>query len=89
MTWSKLLDEWGASDSLIGAVYDTTASNSGNKIGSVTRIERKLQRSLLKMPCRRHIHELHAKHVAYVVSGRETTGPGDILFKTFSSAWMN
>ena len=84
---SKLLDEWGASDSLIGVVYDTTASNSGNKMGSVTRLERKLQRSLLKMPCRRHIHELHAKHVAYAVSGRETTGPGDVLFKTFSSAW--
>ena len=39
------------------------------------------------MPCRRHIHELHSKHVAFAVSGRETTGPDDTLFKTFSSAW--
>ena len=84
---TKLLDDWGASASVIGAVYDTTASNSGNKLGSVTRLERTLKRSLIKMPCRRHIHELHAKHVAFAVSGRETTGPGDVLFKTFSSAW--
>ena len=84
---SKLLDEWGASDSVIGTVYDTTASNTGKKLGSVIRLERKLGRSLIKMPCRRHVQELHAKHVALAVSGRETTGPGDVLFKTFSSAW--
>ena len=84
---SQLLDEWGATDSLIGAVYDKTASNTGNKVGSVTMLERKLDRSLIKMPCRRHIHELHSKHVAFAVSGRETTGPDDTLFKTFSSAW--
>ena len=83
----NLLDEWGATESLVGLVYDTTASNTGNKTGSVIRIERKLNRSLLKMPCRRHVHELHAKHVAFAVSGRVTTGPGDVLFKTFSSAW--
>ena len=84
---SNLLDDWGAEEWVMGTVYDTTASNTGNNAGSIIRLERKLKRSLLKMPCRRHVHELHAKHVAEAVSGRQTTGPGDVLFKQFSAYW--
>ena len=75
----KLLNEWGVWGSLVGLVYDTTSSNTGIWKGAVTLIEKEKQFPVLKIPCRRHVHELHAKHVALQISGRETTGPGDKL----------
>ena len=73
--------------SVIGLVYDTTAVNMGRNRGAVPRIEAELGESKLKMPCRRHQIELLAKRVALVVSGRPTTGPGDIVFKRFKDNW--
>ena len=35
------------------------------------------------MDCRRHVTELEIKHFASAVSGRETTAPGDTLFKKY------
>ena len=84
-TIMELVEQWEATDFIIGICYDTTASNTGYKSGSVVLIERFLQRSLLKFPCRRHTHELHAKHTALAISGRATTSPGDTLFKVFAN----
>ena len=72
---------------MIALVYDTTSSNTGHKAGAVTLIEKQLGRTILKLPCRRHIHELHIKHVALAASKRPSTGVGDNLFKKFSSSW--
>ena len=83
----KLLKEWGAWHSLAGLVYDTTSSNTSIWKGAVTLIEKEKKFPILKIPCRRHVHELHAKHVAIQISGRETTGPGDKLFLEFRANW--
>ena len=73
----ELLEKWEAQAGIVGICYDTTASNTGYKSGSFILIERALQRAPLKFPCRRHTHELHAKHTALAISGRGTTSPGD------------
>ena len=83
----ELMTEWGAWDNLIGLVFDTTSSNTGIWKGAVTLLEKEKGFPILKMPCRRHVYELHAKHVAYQISGRETTGPGDKLFLEFRANW--
>ena len=84
-----LLVERGARDAVVGLSYDTTAANSGPIKGAVTRLEKKLNKSVLKLPCRHHIMELHSKHVAFKVSKRATTGPGDVLFRKFTKSWDN
>ena len=86
-TIMELVEQWEATDFIIGICYDTTASNTGHKSGSVVLIEKFLQRSLLKFPCQRHITELHAKYTALAISGRATTSPGDTLFKMFPVGW--
>ena len=62
-------------------------SNTGCNQGSAILLEKEKKRALIKMPCRRHVIELHAVHVATAVSGRQTTGPGEKLFLAFSSIW--
>ena len=87
----SLLQDFGAVEyeSVIGLSYDTTASNTAHNKGAVARLERMLGRSLLKLPCRRHMIELHVKHVSKVVSQRATTGPNDVLFVKFRKNWDN
>ena len=82
-----LLSEWYLWKYVVGGVYDTTKSNTDCHQGSVTLIKKEKGVLLLKMPCRRHVHELHAKHVAHAVSGQATTSPGDTLFLAFYGIW--
>ena len=84
-----LLVERGARDAVVGLSYDTTAANSGPIKGAVTRLEKKLNKSVLKLPCRHHIMELHSKHVSFKVSNRATTGPADVLFRKYTKVWDN
>ena len=85
----SLLQEFGMIESIIGLSYDTTGSNTGHISGAVVRLERLLGRSLLKLPCRRHMIELHVKHVSKAVSGRGSKGPRDEVFLNFRKCWDN
>ena len=49
------LQELEVIDYVVGACYDTTASNSSPSVGTVAVIEMYLDRSLFKFPCRHHI----------------------------------
>lgn len=53
---------WEAKDDIIGAVFDTTSSNTGIHQGATVHIEEQLGRALLWLACRHHIAELHIKH---------------------------
>ena len=44
---------------------------------------KELDKSLLRIDCRRHVTELEIKHFAGPITGRGTTAPGDILFKRY------
>ncbi len=50
-------------------------------------MERRFNQELLKFPCRRHVLELHAISTLRL-SQRETTGPGDALFKNLYKKWL-
>ena len=78
-----LTNDWCLTEHLVAVSYDTTGTNSAPGKGMVGRIERELDRRLIRLPCRHHIIELRGKHASEKVSGRSTTGPGDVLFKKF------
>ena len=83
----EVLEEWGLGSSQIaGLSFDTTASNTGAWNGACVILEERLECKLLYLACRRHIHELHIKHVSVNV-GRPTKGSEDTLFKKFNGAW--
>ena len=81
----ELANIWEVKNSLVGFCFDTTASNTGVPAGSVTLIQKELNRGLLWLSCR-HMYELHMKHAFTELFG-ERTGPDDLLFKWFQSTW--
>ena len=83
----EVLIVWQCVDFVIGSVHDTTGSNVSPAVGTVMRLERKLGEDLLKLPCRRHIMELHVKHFAKAASKRPSASPADVLFKRLQSKW--
>ena len=52
------LQEWNVDKLIVGMCFDTTASNTGWLRGAAVRIESKLKRPLMWLPCRHHIAEL-------------------------------
>lgn len=50
-------------ESIIAAVFDTTASNTGIQQGCCTRLEQAIQHAILWNACRHHMAELHVKHM--------------------------
>ena len=43
---NTILDDWGVKTSVVGQVFDTTASNTGIRKGSSTRLEKILKRPI-------------------------------------------
>ena len=80
----NLLEDFGLTDRIIGTSFDTTSSNTGRHQGACVRLETDLGRALLWIACRRHVMELHVKHVAKVIaeniSGSKQTGPINTVF---------
>lgn len=87
----NLLEEFGLTNRIIGMSFDTTASNTGKHQGACARLETDLGRALLWLACRRHVMELHVKHVAKVmaenISGTKQTGPVNTVFKRLQDDW--
>ena len=80
-TLAQLIESWNIKDLLVGMAFDTTAANTGSWSGACILLEKYLGYAILWLACRRHVNELHIKHVALKVSGRPTTAPSDVLFK--------
>ncbi len=57
-------------DRVIGICWDTTASNTGCRIGSATLVEQELGRAVLHIACRHHVGELHVKHADEELRGK-------------------
>ena len=77
------LDHYGIRDHVIGFSQDTTSANVGNIRGQTVCAGKESDTLHLRLDCRRHVTELEIKHFASAVSGRETTAPGDTLFKKY------
>ena len=83
------LDEWGLLDVVQGLCCDTTSSNTGRLNGACIRIEQKLDKDLLYLPCRHHIYELVLRSVFETKIPQVTTSPSIPLFKNFQKKWID
>lgn len=81
-----LLEEWNISDGVRCMSFDTTASNTGRKAGACVLLEQKLNRDLISLACRHHIHELIVAKVFSVLM-EPSSCPDINLFKRFSEYW--
>ena len=70
-------------------MFDTTASNSGWRCGAAKLLEGLMGKKLFYHACRHHIYELVIKSVYQQTFGSATTGPENVLFKEFKSAWSS
>jgi len=80
------LQQWNLADRVQFMSFDTTASNTGNKNGCCTLLEQEMQKSLIGLPCRHHVHELIVAKVFDAVI-ETSSGPQIKLFQRFASAW--
>jgi hypothetical protein len=82
----QLIDDWHLTDRIQFMCFDTTASNTGRKAGACTLLQQKLQKPLISLACRHHIHELIVANVFNLLMGC-SSGPTVKLFQRFSQAW--
>ena len=86
-----LLNEYCLTDLLVGLSFDTTASNTGSHREACSRIENEFDKSLLWLACRRHVLELHIKHVSQIVAkqvaGRKQSGPDNTRYTKLKDKW--
>ena len=66
--------------------FDTTVSHNGLKSGACLLLEQKLNRELISLARRHHIHELIIAKVFDAAMG-PSNGPNIKLFQRFASAW--
>ena len=85
-TVSNLLTEWNLTSNIIGVVFDTTASNTGQWRGACALIETFLEKPVLWLACCHHMAERDIKHVVQTATG-DTKKPGVKLFKRLKSSW--
>ena len=70
------LEEWGVKEQVLGMVFDTTASNSGEYSGACRYLEEWLGFPILWHACRRHIAELHLGTAVRLVMGNRSSHLG-------------
>ena len=77
------LEKWGLLDRVVGTVWDTTSSNSGQHQGTAALIESELIHAFLWFACWRHVLELHITHASrtYMRLSQSRKSPDDPLFK--------
>lgn len=83
-----VVSDWGIKDRVKAISFDTTASNSGRKNGACTLIEMQLQRDVLYLACRHHIHEILLAEAFRITMG-SSSGPEILLLKRFKEFWPN
>jgi len=82
------LKSWHCESFIIGLCFDTTASNTGRHSGACQLLETALNRNLLWLACRHHMHEILLSDVFTVCFG-PSSGPEVIFFKRFREKWDN
>ena len=85
----SIAQEWDLLDNVRALVFDTTASNSGRKIGACVRLENLLERKLLMLACRHHVYERILSAVHKELFG-PSSGPDNMDYIKFrDSVWSN
>ncbi|KAG7169121.1 hypothetical protein Hamer_G031444 [Homarus americanus] len=84
----EVVKDWKLKDYIVAMSFDTTSSNTGRHTGACKLIEIKLEKNLLWLPCRHHVHEVVIGGVFDHVMG-PSTGPDILVFKRFQAFWPN
>ena len=80
------LQSWHCESFIIGMCFDTTASNTGRHSGACQLLENALNRNLLWLACRHHMHEILLSDMFAVCFG-PSSGPEVTFFKRFRENW--
>jgi len=80
------LKSWQCESFVIGMFFDTTASNTGRHSGACQLVQNALNRNLLWLACRHHMHEILLSDVFTLCFG-PSSGPEVIFFKRFREKW--
>ena len=83
-----VLTDWGIKNRIKAISFDTTSSNTGRKNGACSLLEMQLQREVLYLACRHHIHEILLAEAFSITMG-SSSGPEILLFKRFKEFWPN
>ena len=75
----EAIEDWNLTQRVQFMSFDTTASNTGLKSGACLLLEQKLQKQLISLACRHHIHELIVARVFDSLMG-PSSGPDMKLF---------
>lgn len=67
--------------------FDTTATNTGKKKGAAAKLQKRLSRTLLWLPCRHHIFELIVKEIFIVKLKFKSKKPNIEMFETLKNSW--
>ena len=84
----EAVSAWGIQDHIKALSFDTTSSNTGWKNGACVLIEMLLERKVLYLACRHHIHEILLEEAFSITMG-PSSGPEILLFKRFKTFWPN
>src|SRR6218665_2669251 len=84
----EVISEWGVKNCIKALSFDTTSSNTGRKNGACVLVEMQLQKEVLYLACRHHIHEIPLEEAFSITMG-PSTGPDILLFKRFKAFWKN
>jgi len=84
----EVLSEWGVKNCFKALSFDTTSSNTNRKNGACMLVKMQLQRKVLYLAGRHHIHEILLKQAFSITMG-PSTGPDILLFKRYKAFWKN
>lgn len=84
----EAVSNWGVKDQIKALSFDTTSSNTGRKNGACVLVEQLLEKKVLYLACRHHIHEILLEEAFSTTMG-PSSGPEILLFKRFKVFWPN
>jgi len=83
---AESLHEWSLCDKVVAMSFDTTAANTGQVNGACTLLQQKIEKDLLWLACRHHVHEVICGDVYKKLFG-SSSGPNVELFRRFKEFW--
>ena len=84
----NLITEWNLQERIQFMCFDTTAINTGIKIGASVLLQQKFKREIINLACRHHILELIVQSVFDKLMG-SSSGPNIKLFQRFANFWSS
>ena len=80
-----LLNDWDATNSIVGMVFDTTSSNTGHKTATCITLQTLIDRPLLWLACRHHIGEVVLRHIWDDLKIEVSKSPAVSIFMRFKN----